>query len=263
MGAEPGSRGQTPALTRRARVVALLAAAALAVAALLVASSGTLASPAILADWSRRHPDPRALADGETVLLERLQGDARRADVLCLLGAVAAGCALVALRPRLAAACGGVRAAVLASGSVVLGLVLAGTAVVEQAQAARAGEWTLGDDNLDAVAGVHAPTLRQWRTIVPEGDAIILLGTDSYLWNVVAWALHPRPVYPLVQEVPPTMTEDELVGLLAPQAFARGHGARWAVDLAALREQHGGVDVPSSAHGALGPAHGALVKVDR
>ncbi len=211
-------------------VLALLFAAA----AVQVARQDGLAAPAWLTSWTARHPDPRAFTDVEAEALHRLQGVARRTDVTCLFAALAAGCALLAAWPALATRAGGVRVAVLAGGSMTLGLVLAGVSVTEQLQLARAGDWTLGDDALDSVAGPHAATLRAWRERVPETDAVLLLGTDSYLWNVTAWALYPRAIYPVLHDVPREWTDEALVAELLPQELGRGHGSRWAVDLGAL-----------------------------
>ena len=236
-------------LAPRARVVALLAALLLAAGALLVAREDALPAPAWLTAWNERHPDPRAFSGPEAETLRALQDAARRTDVLLLLSALAAGCALVAAFPSVAERVGGVRVAVLAGGTVALGIALAGASVGKQVKLAASGAWSLGDDALDAVAGPHAATLRAWRDRVPEADAVLLLGTDSYLWNVTAWALHPRAIFPLLRDVPPGMTDAALVAQLRAQGFGRGHGARWAVDLGALA-------APDRC------AHAALLKVD-
>lgn len=236
-------------LAPRARIAALIVALLCAAGALRVAQEETLAAPPWIESWAAEHPDPRAFTEAEASALRDLQGIARRADVLCLLGALAAGCALLAAWPALAARVGGARVVVLAGGSVALGVALAGVSTGEQARLARDGGWTLGDDALGAVAGPHAATLRAWRERVPESDAVLLLGTDSYLWNLSAWVLHPRAIYPVLRDVPAELTDDALVRQLQVLELGRGHGARWAIDLGALA-------APESC------AHAALLKVD-
>jgi hypothetical protein len=139
--------------------------------------------------------------------------------------------------------------AVLAGGSVALGIALGGASIVEQVHRARAGEWTLGDDALSGLAGPHAETLRTWRGLVPEQDAVILLGTDSRLWTLVAWALHPRAIYPVLRDVQPDLSDAAIREQLRPLDLGRGQGTRWAVDLGALA-------APEQC------AHAALLRVD-
>jgi len=229
-------------LAPRARLVALLAALLLAAGAVQVAARDVLPAPAWLSTWTARHPDPRTFSEAESLALRALQDKARRKDVMLLFAALAAGCAAVAAFPRLPARAGGVRVAVLAAGTVTLGIALAASSVVGQARLAAAREWSLGDDALGALAGPHTATLRAWRARVPESDAVLLLGTDSSLWNVTAWALHPRAIFPLLRDVPPDMSDEA-------QDFGRGQGARWVVDLGALA-------APARS------AHAALLKVD-
>jgi len=236
-------------LAPRARIAALIVALLCAAGALRVARENALAAPAWLEAWTAGHPDPRAFTEAESAALRNLQGVARRKDLLCLLAALGAGCALLAAWPSLAARAGGARVVVLAGGSVALGIALAGVSAGSQARLARDGGWSLGDDALGAIAGPHAATLRAWREQVPETDAVLLLGTDSYLWNLSAWVLHPRAIYPVLRDVPPGLTDAALVEQLGALELGRGHGARWAVDLGALAAPEG-------------CAHAALLKVD-
>jgi len=206
-------------------------------------------APQWLQRWEQNYPDPRVLGPDEAATFTRMQDAERREDLLLLLAGLSVGCLAAGWSPRLVQRAGGAASAVLVAGSVAVGAWALGSSAVAQWNGARAGTWTLADDNLDLMAGPDAGTLRDWRVQIGEHDAVIVVGTDQALLNVVAWALYPRAIYPLVLDVPPGWSADELRDSARGAEVGRGHPRRWIVDLAALR-----------AGGAL--RHPPLVRVD-
>jgi len=202
-------------------------------AAIVLASLPELPAPAWLVRWSQDHPDPRILQPDEQLLLAQTLGQQRRDDAVLLLAALAAGCALVAARPAFARPAG-VLAAVLAMGSVALGVHAAGASLAGQLQGARDGSWSLGDDSLAALAGPHTDALRSLRERIGEQDAVLLVGTNQPLFNAAAWALAPRAVFPVLQDVPEQLTSSELLAFARTLRQGSDFPRRWLVDLAAL-----------------------------
>jgi hypothetical protein len=229
------------------RVALLLLAGAFGVAALLVSRAPTLALPGLSA-WSARHPEPRVLSpESERTLDEQLDGE-RRHDALLLLCALAAGCSAVALRPRLAAWAGSAPAAVLLAGSVGLGVFQLAASAAGQVRGVAEGSWSVADDTLDRMAPAQADLLRQWRQRIAPDEAVILIGSDPALYDLMIWALHPRPLYPMLLEIRPDTSVDEVLRGARALRAGRQHPARWIVDLGVLR------------HGAAS-AHPPLIEV--
>ena len=188
-----------------------------------------------LAAWEAGHPDPRPLQPAEAALFGALRDEERARDLALFLGGLAAGGLVVAAWPRLAKRTGGALPAVLVAGSVAIGLFTLGRAVHTVAEAAATGEWTLADDALAAIAGDRADDVRAFRTRIGTGDAIVLVGTDGPLWNLAAWALFPRPIYPLTQGVPPSLDERDLRAAVAGLDLGTDTGRRWLLDVDAWR----------------------------
>jgi hypothetical protein len=63
---------------------------------------------------------------------------------------------------------------------------------------------------------------------------VLLVGTQDYLLNVVAWSLSPRAIYPIVLAVPPDFDPELLVAQAATLEFGREAPARWLIDLDAV-----------------------------
>jgi hypothetical protein len=223
----------TEAAGRGARAALLTLAAVFGAGAAWVAPRDTLPLP-WLQHWTEAHPDPRPLTGAEAATLMRTLAAQRRDDALMLLGGIAVGCLALAAWPSLARAAGGRVPAVLAAGSVVIGLVAAAQSVGGQWQGARDGSWTLGDDSLPALAGPHAAALRAARDRTAPGDAVLIAGTNQQLFNAAAWAFDGRALYPVLQDVP----DDLDVAAVRDFARARPEGAgqprRWLLDLRAL-----------------------------
>jgi hypothetical protein len=230
-------------------VVLIALALACAAIAWWVHDAGSVPIANWLRAWERAHPDPRVFSEAEADQFAALQDSGRRDDLRLLLIGLAAGCAVAAFSARAVRAAGGTLRATLLGGAVAVGCVGVVFSLRGQWQASRTGEWTLGDDALVGMAGVHAETLRGWRERIAEDHAVILIGTDSLLSNVTAWALHPRAVYPLVRGVPDGTPDAELREAVTLMRLGAEHDARWIVDLAAL---------------AAGPeaARSALLRVD-
>lgn len=224
-----------PAPRRVPRVALLIVALACAGGAAALALREALPGPAWLERHAALRPDPRPLSSEEAATLARTLARQRRDDALLLLAGLAAGCLCVAARPALARPAG-VLAAVLATGSVALGLHAAARSLGAQASDAAAGRWTIGDDALDALAGAHAGSLRDLRARIAEDEAVLLVGTSQALFNAAAWALHPRAVFPIVQDVPPGLEEEPL--RLSARSLPQGAGfaRRWLLDLGALEQ---------------------------
>ena len=220
-------------LRPRTRVLLLAVAAACSLLAAWIAEADALPAPGWLARWSERHPDPRDFSPEETATLARALDGQRRDDALLLLAGLAAGCVAVAARPALARVAGGA-AAVLAAGSVALGLWATGESLRGQWQGARDGTWSLGDDSLPALAGPHTAALKELRAQVGVGDAVLLAGTNQTLFNATAWALYPRAIFPVLQEVPDDLRADEVRELARALPEGADFPRRWLLDLRAL-----------------------------
>lgn len=218
----------------RGRSWLLVLALASATAAWFVHDVEVLPIAGWLDSWGQAHADPRAFSEAQARQLRGLQDDSRRDDLRLLLLGLAAGCAVAALSASAVREAGGPLRAVLLGGAVAVGVAGALSSLRGQWLAAAAGEWTLGDDALPSMAGIHAETLRGWRDIVGEDDGVILIGTDSLLSNVTAWALHPRAMYPLVRSVPEGTGADELRDAVVRIGLGAEHDVRWIVDLGAL-----------------------------
>lgn len=222
------------ATLRPALRAALLAGGLLcAAAAALVGARDGLAGPEWLARHERSHPDPRPLDPAEASGFAAILARQWRDDAALLLAGLAAGCLAVALRPSLARPAGAATA-VLALGSVALGLHATGLSLRAQAEAIAAGEWTAGDDALDALAGPHADALRELRARVPTDAAVLLAGTNQVLFNSAAWALHPRALYPVLLDVPRDLTPEARVRMARELPQGTDASGRWLLDLGAL-----------------------------
>ncbi|GJM21708.1 MAG: hypothetical protein DHS20C15_16230 [Planctomycetota bacterium] len=106
--------------------------------------------------------------------------------------------------------------------------------ITEQARLQREGRWALSDRSLPLYAGPLSSQLAEWRGRVGPHDAVLLAGRQDLLLNVVATALHGRPIYPLLRSVPAHASAESLRALA--QALPLGDDApkRWLVDLDAL-----------------------------
>jgi hypothetical protein len=221
-------------LRPRTRVLLLAVAAACGLLAAWIAEADALPAPGWLAGWSARHPDPHPFSPEESATLARVLDGQRRDDALLLLAGLAAGCAAVAARPALVRLAGGGAAAVLAAGSVALGLWATGESLRGQWQGARDGTWSLGDDSLAALAGPHAAELQELRAQIGVHDAVLLAGTNQPLFNATAWALYPRAIFPVLQDVPDAMSADEVRDLARALPQGADFPRRWLLDLRAL-----------------------------
>ena len=188
-----------------------------------------------LAAWEASHPDPRPLAPGESALFGALRDEERGRDLALFFRGLALGSLAVAAWPRLALRSGGALPAVLVAGSAAIGLFTLGRSVRTLAEAAAAGEWTLADDALEAIAGEQADDVRAFRARIGAGDAIVLVGTDGPLWNLAAWALFPRAIFPLTRGVPPSLREQDLRAAVAALDLGPGVERRWLLDVDAWR----------------------------
>ena len=225
---------EAPGLRPATRALLLALSVACGLLAAWAARSDTLPAPDWLADWTSAHPDPRSLSSDETQALARALGGQRREDVVLLLAGLAVGCLAVAAQPPLARAAGGVLAGVLAAGSVALGIEALGASLRGQFDGARDGTWSLGDDSLPALAGPHAAALRELRQQIGPDDAVLLVGTNQPLFNAAAWALAPRAVFPILQDVPDTLDAEEVRALARSLSLGTGYPRRWLLDLRAL-----------------------------
>jgi len=217
------------------RTALLLAALTFAAAAVLAGREPALAVPGA-ATWSELHPDPRAI-DTESEIALRLQVDGeRQADLTLLLASLAAGCVVVAAWPRVADWTGGAPSAVLLCGSIGLGLLALGRSAAGQVAGLRDGSWSIADDTLDRIAPAQAETIRQWRRQIAPGDAVIVIGADPALYDLVVWALDPRPLYPMLLDIRPGTSAEQVLRGARALPVGREHGARWLIDLAALRQ---------------------------
>jgi hypothetical protein len=229
------------------RIGLAIAGAGLGVFALLVAARETVPLRTV-ERWEQEHPDPRPMGGTDVRAVSAMGAEERRLDLTLLLAGLAVGCGVVAARPSLGATAGGTLTAVLAAGSIAVGVARLGASATSQVEDALAGHWSLSDDVLPRLAGPHAQTLRSWRGLIGEDDVVLLLGSDARLWNAVLWALHPRAIYPRVLDVPREMSSEEIAAA-ARRVAPRPGGACWVVDLGVL----------SSPDGA---GHPALVRVD-
>jgi hypothetical protein len=231
------------------RTLGLAIAAVLTSAlALGIASRESVPLP-LVERWEREHPDPRPMGGTDVRAVSAMAAEERRVDLALLCAGLAVGLGVLAARPSLARAAGGAAAAVLAVGSLAVGLAGLGASATAQVRDAMRGTWSLSDDVLPRLAGPHAPTLRAWRERIGEHDAVLLLGSDPRLWNAALWALHPRAVYPRVLEVPPAMSAAEIAALAGRRAPPSDGAARWVIDLGVVRSPDGA-------------GHPALIRVD-
>jgi len=222
----------------RARAGLLVAGLALGWVAYALHAAAPPERLALLTAWSERFPDARPTSPAEAARHDRERAEAVRRDAVWLLAGLAAGClAVAAAGGRLRAAGGGGVGAVLVASSVGVGA--AGVVVSLKGQWSRAARdaWTLADDNLRAVAGPFADTLRTWREQVGPRDALVVVGGHDVLLNAVAWAMHPRPIHPLGVSVPPSMSVDEARDAVARSDLGADAPARWLVDLDALAQR--------------------------
>ncbi|MHC5209820.1 MAG: hypothetical protein ACYTG2_03785 [Planctomycetota bacterium] len=232
----------------RGRAVGLsIAAVLLGVLALRVAARETFPLR-VVERWEQAHPDPRPMGGTDVRVVSAMGSEERRMDLVLLFTGLAVGCAVVAARPALTTLAGGTLTAVLAVGSIAVGLGGLGSSAVSQGRDALDGGWSLSDDVLPRLAGPHADTLRAWRDRIDEGDDVLLLGSDPRLWNAVLWALHPRAIHPRVLDVPREMSTDEIAAA-ARRVVPRPGVACWVIDLGVLKSPRGA-------------GHPALVKVD-
>ena len=216
-----------------ARAALLALAVICGAGATWVASRDTLPLP-WLQRWTEAHPDPRPLSGAEAATLMRTLAEQRRDDALLLLGGIGIGCLAVVAWPALARAAGGRVPAVLAAGSVVIGLVAAAQSVGGQWQAARDGNWTLGDDSLPALAGPHAAALRAARDRTSPGDAVLIVGTNQLLFNAAAWAFDGRALFPVLLDVPDDLDAAAVRDLARGRPEGASQPHRWLLDLGAL-----------------------------
>jgi len=216
-----------------ARLLAIVLGLALGAGAWTLSQQETLSAPVWLQAWVEAHPDPRSLGPERARAHAEELGRAYAQDGQLLLLGLAAACLAWGLLP-LATRRGAGRWTPLAAGGLVLGVFSAAASAREQAELSARGRWTLGDDALAAAAGLHADTLRGWRERIPEGDVVIVVGTQAQLFNLTAWVLFPRPIRLVPLPVAASVTGDDL----AQQARALPAGAdgpaRWLVDLASL-----------------------------
>lgn len=232
----------------RGRAIGLaLASVVLSLIALDVSRRETFPLRAV-ETWEQAHPDPRPMSDSEVRVVADMGSEERRIDLALLLVGLAVGCAVAAAVPALTRAAGSTFAAVLAAGSIAVGVSGLATSTISQVQDARHGHWSLSDDVLPRLAGPHAETLRAWRERIGEDDDVLLLGSDPRLWNAVLWALHPRAIYPRVLDVPRAMGEAE-IAVSARRLAPRPGVACWLIDLGVLGSPEGA-------------GHPALMKVD-
>ena len=225
------------------RALLLVLAAVFGGAAALVARQPALPVPGAQA-WAARHPDPRVVdPDSEATLAAQVDGERRR-DAVLLLAALAAGCAVVAASPRVAAWTGGAPAAVLLCGSLGLGLFHLARSAGDLAAGVRNGSWSVADDTLERIAPEQAGTMREWRERIAPDDAVILVGADPWLYDLVVWALHPRALYPMLLDIRPTTSEQAVLRGASRLPVGRDHAARWIVDLGVLRDPRGAAHPP-------------------
>lgn len=232
----------------RSALLLLLLAGVFAAAAALVSRHPTLPIPGAAA-WADRHPEPRALSErAEHALSEQVDGE-RRNDLALLCAALAAGCIVVAAWPRVASWTGGAPSAVLLCGSIGLGLLHLGLSATGQLGGMRDGSWSVADDTLDRIAPEHAATLRQWREQIGPDDAVILIGSDPWLYDLVVWALPTRALYPMLTQIRPSTSTKEVLRGARSLAVGREHAVRWVLDLNVLQQGHAS-------------GHPALIRVD-
>ena len=230
------------------RAALLLLAVVFAGAALLVSRRPEWPLPGAAA-WATRHPDPRAVDPAaEATVASQLDGE-RRGDLLLLCAALAAGCLVVAALPRVASWTGGAPSAVLLCGSIGLGLSQLAVSIAGQALGQLDGSWSVIDDTLDRMAPAEAATLREWRARIAPDEGVILVGSDPRLYDLVVWALAPRPLYPLLLDVNSATGEEQVLRGARALPVVRERGARWIVDLNVLSPR-------------LGAGHPALIRVE-
>lgn len=184
--------------------------------------------------WEAAHPDARPLGGPDVDLFRAMKAAERREDGASLLAALAVGALAVAAGGTWTQRLGAPRALLL-FGTLALGAFHVGLSMWRQHRAGVAGEWTLGDDALFAMSPEHADTLRAWRARVPADAPVLLVGRNNFLRGIVAYALFPRPLHPIVLDVPAGMAPDDVRAMLADTALG-GPGTRWVVDLRALEE---------------------------
>jgi len=230
------------------RALLLVLAGALGAAAAAVGREPGLAVPGAAA-WAARHPDPRVVDPAsEAALAAQVDGERRR-DAMLLLAALGAGCLVVAAAPRVASWTGGAPSAVLLCGSLGLGLLQLGRSAAGQAAGMRDGSWSVADETLERIAPDQAATMRQWRETIAPGDAVILVGSDPWLYDLVVWALHPRALYPMLLDIRPSTSVEQVQRGARALPVGRDHAVRWVVDLGVLQP-----DGPAS--------HPPLIRVD-
>ena len=108
------------------------------------------------------------------------------------------------------------------------------SSVTEQMRLQREGRWALTEDSLSLYAGPLASVLSECRARIGPNDAVLLAGRQDLLLNVVATALHGRPIYPLMQAVPVQSTGDALRVLSEQVSLGSAAPRRWLIDLDVL-----------------------------
>jgi hypothetical protein len=184
--------------------------------------------------WAQEHPGPR---DPDAAALERVAHEFavdRRGDLFGLSLSLAVAALALAVSPRSWLASQGSGLRLLAVGALAGGLVGMVTSVSETSRLAALDRWTLSDQSLPSYVGALSETMIQWREIVPEDNALIVVGTNDFLLSRLGWAMFPRPVHPVVLSLPPGLDLEGLAALAAEVSLGQSAPGRWLVDLDAL-----------------------------
>lgn len=219
-------------MSRAARIACALLGAVCAWGAYETSQRALVPAPAVLTTWEREHPDVFPLDEYQSTVFADKRAEKRRDDALWLLVGLAAGGLAASLAPRrLLDALGGPVSTALVAGAVATGGWAVVRSVTDQAERASDGLWTLGDDSLAIFASAHADTLRALRERIPEDHAVITIGRRDIELNLVAWSLHPRPIYPVIARPPAAMTIEKIAEELSASELATDHPGRWVLDL--------------------------------
>ena len=219
-------------MSRSSRIACALLGALCAWGAYDTSQRVSVPAPAALVTWEREHPDFFPLDDYQSDVFAAKRGEKRRDDLLWLLVGLGAGGLLASVAPRrVHAELGGAVSTLLVAAALTTGAWATARSVSEQATRASDGQWTLGDDSLAIFASAHTDTLRALRERIPEDHALITIGRRDIELNLVAWALHPRPIYPVIARPPASMTIERIAEERAATELGKGHGGRWVLDL--------------------------------